>query len=339
MIRKVPINNAVGLLLGHDMTEVVPGKFKGPAFRRGHIIEKEDIPKLLSMGKEHIYVVELEEEEVHEEEAALRLAAMLGGDGIESSQPKEGRVNLKSTVLGILKINKNMVKKINSFGEVLVSTMHNNTTCYPGMTIAGTKIVPLFTTEAKLGEIEKMCSTGKVIKINPIRKKHVGLIITGNEIFKGIIQDKFGDVIRKKVEALGSTVNKQIIVPDNIEKIAEAVAGEKAAGCELIIICGGLSVDPDDVTVEGVKRSGARIISYGAPVMPGAMFLIAKLARTFILGAPGAVIYNKATVLDLILPRVLSDENIKGKDIADLGHGGFCYGCDRCNFPVCPLGK
>jgi molybdopterin biosynthesis enzyme len=340
MLRKVALNDAIGMVIGHDMTEVIPGKFKGPAFRRGHIIKKEDIPRLLSMGKEHIYVMELEKGEVHEEEAAIRLANALKGPGIELGEPKEGRVNLKAGVYGLLKINTGLVRKINSSGDILVSTMHNNTVCRPGMMVAGTKIVPLLTDEDKLREIEDLCASGrKAVGINPVKKKKVGIVITGNEVFKGIIEDKFGDVMKTKIENLGSVINRKVIVPDDAAKIAEAIAQEKSAGSELIIVCGGLSVDADDVTVAGVKKSGARIISYGAPVMPGAMFLIARKGGMYILGAPGAVIHNKATVFDIILPRILSDDNITRKDIAELGHGGFCYTCEKCNFPVCPLGK
>ena len=328
------------MVLGHDVTKVIPGKFKGPAFRRGHVIQSEDIPELLSIGKEHVYVMELEEGEVHEEEAALRIAAAIGGDGVEFSPPREGRVNLKAKAYGMLKINTSLLKEINSLGEILVATLHNNTVCQPGMIVAGTKIVPLFTTEAKLTEVENICRTdGKVIEVNPIQKKKVGIVITGNEIFKGIIQDKFGEVIRKKCEALGSAINHQIIVPDDADTIAQAIKEAKAKGSEVIVVCGGLSVDPDDVTVEGVRKSGARLISYGAPVMPGAMFLYAILDDIPVLGAPAAVSHNPTTIFDLILPRVLCGEKINREDIIELGHGGLCLNCEKCSFPVCPFGK
>jgi len=340
MLRKVKLDEAVGMVLGHDVTKVVPGKFKGPVFRRGHVILEEDLLELLSIGKEHIYVMELEKGEVHEEEAALRIASAIGGAGIEFSQPREGRVNLKAKAHGLLKINVNLLKKINSLDEILIATLHNNTVCHPGMILAGTKIVPLFTTDAKLGEVEKLCQLeGKVLEVKPIQKKKVGVVITGNEIFKGIIQDKFGDVIRKKCEALGSVINHQIIVPDDADTIAQAILGAKAKGSEVIVVCGGLSVDPDDVTVEGVRESGARVISYGAPVMPGAMFLYALLDGIPVLGAPAAASFNPVTILDLILPRVLCGEKLSREDIIELGHGGLCLNCEKCSFPVCPFGK
>jgi molybdopterin biosynthesis enzyme len=340
MLRKVKLDEAVGMVLGHDVTKVIPGKFKGPIFRRGHVIREEDLPELLSIGKEHIYVIELEEGEVHEEEAALRLASAIGDTSVEFSPPKEGRVNLKAKAHGLLKIDAALLKKINSIEEILVATLHNNTVCHPGMIVAGTKIVPLFTTEAKLGEVEKMCRVGnKVIEVKPIQKKNVGVVITGNEIFKGIIQDKFGEVIRRKCEALGSTINHQIIVPDDADTISQAIQGAKTKGSEIIVVCGGLSVDPDDVTVKGVRKSGARVISYGAPVMPGAMFLYAILDDVPVLGAPAAVSHNPSTIFDLILPRILCGEELRREDIVELGHGGLCLNCEKCSFPVCPFGK
>ncbi|MDD5700980.1 MAG: molybdopterin-binding protein, partial [Dehalococcoidales bacterium] len=260
--------------------------------------------------------------------------------GIEFSQPKEGRVNLIAKYHGLLKININLLKEINSLGEILVSTLHNNTVCEPGRIVAGTKIVPLHTGEAKLREIENICRTsGQVIEIKPFHEKKVGIVITGNEIFKGLIQDKFGEVILRKCEALGSQIDSHTIVPDDADIIARAISETKARGSEVIVVCGGLSVDPDDVTLEGVRRSGANVISYGAPVMPGAMFLYALLDEVPVLGAPAAASHNPTTVLDLILPRILCEEKLDREDIIELGHGGLCLNCTQCAFPVCPFGK
>ncbi|MDD5590715.1 MAG: molybdopterin-binding protein [Dehalococcoidales bacterium] len=340
MLKKVKAEDAIGMVLGHDVTKVVPGKFKGPAFRRGHIIEKEDIAALLSIGKEHVYVVELEEGEIHEEEAALRIARAISDSRIEISAPREGRVNLKAATAGLLKIDTDLLRKINSLGDIVVVTLHNNTVCHSGTVLAATKIIPLFTTEAKICEVETIGrNDGKTIKLVPIEKNRVGLVITGNEIFKGRIEDKFGDVMKGKIGALGSIINGHSIVPDDADLIAQAIIDMKRKGSEVIVVCGGLSIDPDDCTVEGVRKSGAHIVSYGAPVMPGAMFLFAVHNNTPILGAPAAVIYNPATIFDLILPRVLAGEMISREDIVELGHGGLCLNCENCSFPVCPFGK
>jgi hypothetical protein len=340
MLKKVKLEEAVGMTLGHDVTKVVPGKFKGPGFRRGHVIREEDIPELLSMGKEHVYVMELGEGEVHEEEAALRIGGAVGGAGIELSEPSEGRVNLKAKVFGVLRIERHLLENINSLGEIVLSTRHDNTVCQVGTTVAATKIIPLFTDEAKVSEVEQICRRGgKVIEVVPIGKKRVGVVITGNEVFKGRIKDKFGGVVKRKVEGLNSVINYQTIVPDDITLIAQAIAEAAAKGSEIIVVCGGMSVDPDDVTVEGIRHSGAEIISYGAPVMPGTMGLYAVREGIPILGAPACVIHDPATIFDLLLPRVLAGMKIAREDIVRIGHGGLCLKCETCSFPVCPFGR
>ncbi|MDD5338369.1 MAG: molybdopterin-binding protein [Dehalococcoidales bacterium] len=340
MLRKVMLRDAVGLVIGHDLTKVVPGKSKEPVFRRGHVIKEEDLPELLSVGKEHVYVIELEEGEIHEEEAAIRIAKAIAGNNIEFSKPKEGRINLIAKTHGLLKINVPLLKAVNSLEEILVATLHNNTICHPGMIVAGTKIVPLYTTDVKLNEVETLCQTnGKIIVIKPIPKRKVGSVITGNEIYKGTIQDKFVAIIKRKCEALGSIIHHQIIVPDIADVIAQAVKEAKNKGCDIIVVCGGMSVDPDDVTVEGIKQSGAQIISYGAPVMPGAMFLYAILGGVPILGTPAAASYYHSTIFDLVLPRVLCGEKLNREDIVELGHGGLCLNCEQCTYPLCPFGK
>lgn len=340
MLKKVKLDEAIGMAIGHDVTKVVPGQFKGPAFRRGHIIRKEDIPELLDMGKEHVYVIELEEEEVHEEEAALRIAKAVSSPRMELTGPEEGRVNIKAATRGLLKVNKPLLKEINSIGDIVLATLHNNTVCQPGTIVAGTKIIPLYITETKLNMLQELCRRrGKVLEIIPFKAKKIGVVITGNEVFKGRIKDKFGDTIKGKVEALGSVINRQIIVPDDENLIAQAIAEMGTKGCEVIFVCGGLSVDPDDVTVEGVKKSGAEIISYGSPVMPGAMFLYAVWQGIPILGAPAAVIFNETTIIDIILPRVLAGDKISREDIVELGHGGLCLDCKLCSFPTCPFCK
>ncbi len=340
MLKKVKLEEAIGMTIGHDVTKVIPGEFKGAAFCRGHILKKEDIPELLSMGKEHIYIIEEEEGEVHEEEAALRIAKAVAGPEMEITKPREGKVNIKSDIFGLLKINKSLLKEVNSIPDISLATLHENTVCQPGTIFAGTKIIPLYTSEARLKKIEELCqSKGTVFQVIPFKEKKVGIVITGNEIYKGRIKDKFGDYIKNKVEPLGSIINHQTIVPDDEDLIAKGILEMRDKGSEVIFVCSGLSIDPDDVSVEGVERSGARIISYGAPVMPGAMFLFAMLGDIPILGAPAAVIFNKATIIDVILPRVLAGEQISRQDIIDMGHGGLCLDCSACIYPICPFCK
>ncbi len=340
MLKKVKLEDAIGLVIGHDVTKVIPGVFKGPAFRRGHVLKQEDIPELLSMGKEHIYIIEEEEGEIHEEEAGRRIAGAVAPPDMELTEPVQGRVNIKSRVLGVLKINKELLREINSIPAISLATIHENSLCRPGDVIAGTKIVPLYIPEASIEKIEQLCEKkGKVFRLIPLEKKKVGVVITGNEVYKGRIKDKFGAYIKRKAEALGSVVHYQVIVPDDEDLIAKAVLEMKDKGCDAIIACSGLSVDPDDVTIEGVERSGAHIVCHGAPVMPGAMFMYAKLGGIPVLGAPAAVIFSETTILDVILPRVLAGEDIKREDIIELGHGGLCFNCDACVYPICPFCK
>jgi len=340
MLKKVKLEEAIGMTIGHDVTKVVPGEFKGAAFRRGHTLKREDIPELLSMGKEHIYIIEEEEGEVHEEEAALRIAEAVAGSEFELSKPREGKINIKSSISGLLKINKSLLGEINSIPNISLATLHENTICRPGTIVAGTKIIPLYIAEDRLKKIEELCrNKGNVFQIIPFKEKKVGIVITGNEIYKGRIKDKFGDYLKNKVEPLGSVINHQTIVPDDEDIIASAILEMREKGSEVIFVCSGLSVDPDDVTVEGVKKSGAKIISYGAPVMPGAMFLLAMLSDIPILGAPAAVIFNDTTIIDVILPRILAGEEISRQDIIDMGHGGLCLDCADCIYPICPFCK
>ena len=340
MLKKVKLDNAIGLVIGHDMTKVVPGKFKGPMFRRGHVITKEDIPELRLMGKEHIYIIENEEGWVHEEEAALRIARAVSGPEMRLTDPKEGGVSIISTTNGVLKLNRTLLKEINSIKDIALATRHDNTLCPPGTIVASTKIIPLGIAEAVLVRIEELCrQQGKVLRIIPLKKKKVGVIVTGTEIFKGLIKDKFVETIKKKVEALGSMISQQTIVPDDEELIGEMIKDMVEDGAEVIFVAGGLSVDPDDVTAEGVAKSGAEIISHGAPVMPGAMFLYAVLGDIPILGAPGAVIAHRTTIIDLILPRLLAGVGVSRRDIIEFGNGGLCLECDNCVFPVCPFGR
>jgi molybdenum cofactor synthesis domain-containing protein len=339
-MKKIKVNEAVGMVLGHDMTKVVPGEFKGVAFHRGYVIKAEDIPEFLNIGKEHIFIMEPGDNMVHEEEAALRIAEAAAGDAFEFTKPSEGRVNVKAKSRGLLKVNIPLLRQINAISEIIFATQHTNTVCQPGETVAGTKIIPLYIAEAKLKKLEALCrAKGKAIEIVPLPSKKVGVVITGSEVFKGRIKDKFGDTIRKKVEALGSTVNRQTIVTDDKKMIADAVKEMKSRGSDVIFVCGGLSVDPDDVTVDGVKASGAKVITYGAPVFPGSMFLYASLQGTPILGAPACVIHNEATIVDVVLPRILAGEEVKKKDIIEYGHGGLCINCELCEFPVCPYCK
>ena len=340
MIKKVRVEEAIGMALAHDLTKVVPGGFKGPAFKRGHVITKDDIPELLNIGKEHVFVLTLDEGEVHEEEAAVRIARAVMGKGLRHSLPSEGRVNLKTTADGLIKINVAALDEINMLGDIIIATIHNNTVCKKDTTVAGTRIIQLFTTEAKLAQMEKIAEKNQpMITLAPMKLKNIGLIVTGSEVFKGRIKDGFSPILHKKIEALGCRVNNEEIVPDDSEIIARTIQTFKAKGSEVILCCSGMSVDPDDVTPLGIRKSGAEVRFYGLPVLPGAMFLYAKLENVHILGVPACVLHASSTAFDALFPIVLTGEELTFAETRKMGHGGLCLKCDECEYPVCPFCK
>ena len=340
MIKKVRVEEAIGMALAHDLTKVVPGGFKGPAFKRGHIITKDDIPELLSIGKEHVFVLNLNEGQVHEEEAAIRIAKAVMGQGLTHSLPSEGRVNLKTTSAGLININVEALDEINLLGDIIIATVHNNTVCKEGVTVAGTRIIQLLTSENKLTKMEQIARKNQpVITLKPMKLNQIGLIVTGNEVFKGRIKDGFSPILHKKIEALGCTVNNEVIVPDDPDVIARTIQTFQTNGSEVILCCSGMSVDPDDVTPEGIRKSGAEVRFYGLPVLPGAMFLYAKLDNVHILGVPACVLNASSTAFDAIIPIVLTGEELTFTETRKLGHGGLCLKCPECTYPICPFCK
>ena len=339
-MKKIKIEDAVGMVLGHDCTQIIPGKYKGPRFRRGHMIRKEDIPEFLKIGKEHVYVMDVKAGAVHEDDAALRLGKAFSGENIDLTGPSEGKVTFHSKIKGILKINLPLLHRINLSGNIILSTLHQYTPCIPGMAVGATRIIPLTAPEREIQKVENWCEKyGPTIQILPYRKLNVGVIITGNEIFKGRIQDRFDDSVGKKIVNFGSKVVKKRILPDDIQQIVHVLTELRDDPVDLILVTGGLSVDPDDVTRAGIKKAGAKMIFYGTPVLPGAMFLYGMLGGKPVLGLPACVFHHNATLFDIIFPRILAGESPSRKEISLLGHGGFCQNCDSCHFPICPFGK
>lgn len=334
----VRVEDAVGVTLCHDITKIVPGQFKGVAFKKGHVIREEDVQALLSMGKRHIYVWEDMEGILHENEAAERLRNLAAGDGLYFGEPKEGKIEFFSEIKGLLKIDSEAVFKINSMEDIILSTIHNNTVVKKGDKVAATKVVPLFIEEEKIKRAEEAINK-KIINVIPIKKKKTAIITTGSEVFSGRIKDAFGPVLREKLGEYECEVLGQSILSDDAEGIEKAINEWLGKGAEMILCTGGMSVDPDDLTPKAIKNTGARIVTYGTPVLPGAMMLMAYKGDIPIIGLPGSVIFAKRTVFDLILPRVLAGEKLEKKDFAAYGHGGLCINCDNCTFPNCAFGK
>ncbi|MFD3157249.1 molybdopterin-binding protein [Haloimpatiens sp. FM7330] len=337
-MKKIPVQDAVGSVLCHDITQIIPNKIKDRAFKKGHIIKEEDIEVLLSLGKDNIYVWEKKEGTVHENEAAERLTKLTAGHGLKFSEVKEGKINFIADFDGLLKINTELLYKLNSIGEIILVTLHNNCPVKKGKKVAGTRVIPLVIDEDKIKKAEELIEE-KIINVVPYTPMKVGIVTTGNEVYYGRIKDAFGPVIQKKVEEYGCEVLGQTILPDDENKITKAIEQWIEKGAEMVICTGGMSVDPDDVTPTAIKKTGANVITYGAPILPGAMFLLAYKGDIPILGLPGCVMYAKRTVFDLMLPRILIKNKIEHKDIASYGHGGLCMECEECRFPNCAFGK
>ena len=339
-MKQIRIEDSVGCILSHDVTKIVPGEFKGRLFKKGHVIREEDIPKLLDIGKEHIYVWEPKKGQLHENDAAIRVKDLVLGQGCYISEEiKEGKIDFFANTQGIVKINKGLLLKLNLLGEIIVSTIHNNTPVKKGEKIGATRVIPLIIDEKKILEAEKIIKE-KIISVEEIKPKKAVLITTGNEVYKGRIKDAFLPVMKEKLEYYGSEIVKQVILPDNKEMITEnilkAIEEDKV---DMIICTGGMSVDPDDVTPSAIKDCNGEIVTYGAPVLPGAMFLLAYYKNIPILGVPSCAMYSKRTIFDLVLPRILADEKLPFEDIARFGNGGMCLNCEICSFPHCSFGK
>ena len=337
----IPVEQAVGKILPHDVTEIRPGNFKGRAFKKGHIIRPEDIDHLKRLGKEHIYVLDLGPGDIHENEAALILAQALAGQGVTpSGEPVEGKINLIAAQDGLLKIDRDALLRFNMVGEVMCATLHSNTPAKKGEQVAGTRLIPLLTRRTLVEEAAGIARNADgLIQVLPLRQAKAGLVITGNEVYSGRIRDAFEPVLREKLTGLGSEVVKVAFAPDEVERIAGEITGCLEAGADLIITSGGMSVDPDDVTRQGIAAAGATDLVYGTPVLPGAMFLVAYLNEVPVLGLPACGMFHKITVFDLVLPRILAGEKIGRRQLAELGHGGLCRQCKACVYPSCGFGK
>lgn len=339
--RVIPLDQAVGKVLAHDITEIRPGQFKGAAFKKGHVVRKKDLEHLRRLGKEHLFVLELGPGEIHEDEAAKRLAQALAGPGtLFEEAPSEGKIPIKSAHRGLLKVNVAALTAFNMVPEVSCSSRHNNVLVEGGEIIAATRAIPLIVQEQFVNEAVAIADgTGGVFSVKRLDRADCGLIITGNEVYYGRIQDKFAPLIRKKLKSYGCSLKETVFTPDDKGEIVKAIRAFQEEGLGLILVAGGMSVDPDDVSRIAIAEAGASEMVYGTPVLPGAMFLYGRLGPTPVLGLPACVIYHNTTIFDLILPRVLAGERITRKDLAALAHGGLCLNCEQCNYPVCPLGK
>jgi len=375
--KAIPVSESVGMVLAHDVTEIRKSEFKGPAFRKGHVIRHEDICHLQRIGKEHLFVLSLGPDEVHEDDAAITLAkALMGGGVAVKGEPREGKMTIISTRDGLLKVDRERLKAFNMLGEVMCATLHDNSIVKKGQEVAGTRAIPLVVKRMVVEEAVRIVKAGQgsrvrdqgVVEVKELRKPRAGVIITGNEVYHGRIKDAFAPIIAKKIEEFGGEIVGTYFAPDDEAFIADRLRELISAGADLLITTGGMSVDPDDVTRFAIRSIGATDITYGSAVLPGAMVLVGYIQKTEdrgqgtdkipgnrsslssdlcaltsdsipILGIPACGMYHRTTVFDLLLPRVLAGELIGREELAELGHGGLCLHCAECHYPVCPFGK
>ena len=337
-MKTIPVAQAVGTVLCHDITRIEPGGEKGPVFRKGHVVREEDVPVLLSVGKENLYVYEPLPGQLHENDAATRIGRAVAGQNIVFSDIKEGRINFLSDVHGLLRVDVPGLCAVNSCDEIVLATLHTMQEVKKGQAVGGTRVIPLLIDEEKITRLESIV-TAPILEVLPFRSMKVGVVTTGNEVYSGRIKDAFGPVLKKKFEGLGSTILGQSFSDDSIEMTVGAIRDFIARGAEMVVCTGGMSVDPDDRTPAAIRAAGGRVVTYGAPTFPGAMFLLAYINDIPVLGLPGCVMYYRASIFDLVVPRILAGVPVTREDIVALGHGGFCAGCGECRYPSCAFGK
>lgn len=339
-MKLIRTEDAVGHVLCHDMTQIIKDQYKDARFRKGHIVTEADIPVLLSMGKEHLYVWEMTPGMVHENDAAERLLALCGQENMTRSEVKEGKIELKAACGGLFQVDSRRLIAVNSIEDIMIATRKGNTAVKKGDKLAGMRVIPLIIEEERLRAAEAAAGTAPLLKLLPYVKKTAAIVATGSEVKNGLIQDTFTPVVRDKLAAYGIETVSVLYSGDGVDNVANAIAEARQTGADLILCTGGMSVDPDDNTPGGIRQSGAHIVTYGAPVLPGAMFLLGYFEDdTPIMGLPGCVMYAGATIFDLALPRIAAGVEMTRTDFAVMGEGGLCLGCRPCHWPDCPFGK
>lgn len=339
-MRLIKTEEAAGHVLCHDITQIIKGVTKDAVFRKGHIVREEEIPVLLSVGKENLYVWEKQEGILHENEAAQILCRMCKGANMHPTEVKEGKIELIADCDGLLKIDVEKMNAVNRLGEMMIASRHGNFPVKKGDKIAGTRIIPLVIEEEKMRRAEALTQGEPIFQIVTYQKKRAGVITTGSEVYKHRIEDNFTPVIEAKLKEYGVEMEDHAVCDDKPEMITEAIHKMLDKGMDMIICTGGMSVDPDDRTPLAIKNVAEDIVTYGAPVLPGAMFMLAYYNGDIpVMGLPGCVMYAKRTIFDLVLPRVLCNEKLKAGDLSRLGQGGLCLSCPTCTFPNCGFGK
>ena len=337
-MKKVRVEDAVGMTLCHDITAMYDG-FKGALFKRGHVIEAADIPRMLDIGKQTVFIWEPEAGEVHEEDAAARMAAAMPVAGAHYEGPSEGKMVLKAERAGMLRVNTALLRSLNSIGDITISTLPDHYPVAPGARIASMRIVPLVTQEAQIARLEALCKDNKVLDLLPYQPRKAGIIITGSEVYHGRIQDKFEAVARGKLSKYPCEIVGVAICDDDLDMLTGQARRLLDAGADLLIFSGGMSVDPDDLTPSAIRALGADVVSHGVPSQPGNMTLVAYLGDAAVLGVPGASVVMPTTIFDVVLPQIFAGVKFTKEELIGLGDGGLCQLCKSCHFPNCTFGR
>ena len=332
--------DAVGQVLCHDITQIIPGKFKGPVFRKGHIIQPQDIPVLLSVGKEHLYVWENDETMLHENDAAEILRGICQGPRMRAGEVKEGKIELTADEDGLFLVDLPRLRALNAMGDLMIATRSGGFVVRKGDRLCGTRVIPLVIKKERMQQAKALAGDTPILRLLPLKRKKFGIVATGSEVKNGLIEDRFTPILQGKLAEYGCECLCTARPGDDPDAITGAVRTMLDAGCEMVLCTGGMSVDPDDRTPLAIKNTGARIVSYGAPVLPGAMFLLSYLPDGRpVCGLPGCVMYARRTIFDLVLPYLLADEPVTAGQLAGYGNGGLCLNCPACHFPNCGFGK
>lgn len=339
----IPVEEAVGGKVLHDMTRIVPGESKGPAFKAGQEISRDDVEDLRRMGRSALYLKDRNSpgnEWIHENDAVTAFAEKMTGSNVYYQEPpSEGKISFYSQIRGVLCIETEALKNFNLVPNVMCTSRHNNTMVEKDRPFAGSRAIPLYLERSCFDSALESIGKQPLFSVLPIRPADVGILITGTEVYRGLVKDRFDPVIRKKVGYFDCKILHSAVVADDEKQIAGKIREMIDMGADLIITTAGLSVDPDDRTRIGLDQAGLEDVLYGAPILPGAMTLLGRIGRTRILGVPACALFHKTTSLDLLLPRILSGQKINRVDLAAYSEGGFCLNCDMCTFPKCPFGK
>ncbi|MBR4197002.1 MAG: molybdopterin-binding protein [Synergistaceae bacterium] len=337
-MRKVKTENALGLELCHDVTAMRDG-FKGAAFKRGHVITQDDIPELLRLGKKHVFIWESESGEIHEDDAALRLAEICRTEGTHFTGPSEGKIVMTADICGLFTVDTELLRAVNSVDDVTISTLPNHYPVSKNSRLASMRIIPLVTHESNIIMAENICREKKLISLLPYKPMKAGIIITGSEIYHGLICDKFEAVARRKLENYPCEILGVTLCDDDPGMLDSAITSYMTQNADIVIMSGGMSVDPDDLTPSAIAHTGAEIVSYGVPSQPGNMTMLAYLNDTAIIGVPGAAIMMPVTVFDVLLPQIFTGLKFTRDDLIRLADGGLCQLCAECRYPNCTFGR